>query len=279
MLRVERLCVNRAGKPIVTDLDMELEAGVITGLLGPNGAGKTTTIAALLGLIPSTAQRLELDGNDWRTETTLRRQNMGYVPQHVALYEGLSVQQNLEVWSGLYGLSGRSRDRAIDRSLELANLRDRSRERVKHLSGGMKRRLNLAIGLLNDPAIVICDEPTTGVDAQSRRAIYEALFQLRDAGKHLLYTTHYFQEVEDLCTEVVVLHNGRKVTSGPLELLLETPTGGESPVFTVQTEHSLEDLQRACASLGIPETAVSVKKQSMEALYDALISRSDEEGK
>ena len=121
MLRVERLCVNRAGKPIVTDRDMELEAGVITGLLGPNGAGKTTTIAALLGLIPSTAQRLELDGNDWRTETTLRRQNMGRCLNMLPCE--VSVQQNLEVWSGLYGLSGRSRDRAIDRSLELANLR------------------------------------------------------------------------------------------------------------------------------------------------------------
>ena len=133
----------------------------------------------------------------------------------------------------------------------------------------------MAIGLLNDPTIVICDEPTTGVDSQSRRAIYDALFQLRDAGKHVLYTTHYFQEVEDLCSEVVVLRKGQRVASGPLDTLLRSAASEGATEYTLRTDLPIESVRKACDALGIAHDSLAPVPPSLETVYEGWISDSN----
>jgi ABC-2 type transport system ATP-binding protein len=200
----------------VEGVTFSIEKGTCYGLLGPNGAGKTTTIGIIAGTTNADRGEVLLDGERVGVESLQVKRRIGYVPQELALYEDLSAQDNLRFFGSLYGMSGARLKSAIESSLELAGLQDRSRELVRSYSGGMKRRLNISAALLHEPDFVILDEPTVGVDPQSRNQIFDALIALLEKGKTILYTTHYMEEVERLCDRVAIVDHGSVIADGAL---------------------------------------------------------------
>jgi ABC-2 type transport system ATP-binding protein len=203
----------------VDGVSLSLEPGRILGLLGPNGAGKTTTVSMLSGLLIPDSGEVRVQDRPLRGDADPGKRLMGLVPQEIALYEELSARDNLSLFGSLYGLRGRSLEEAMASSLAFVGLSDKAKDKVKTYSGGMKRRLNLAAGLLHDPPILLLDEPTVGVDPQSRNAIFENLEALKARGKAILYTTHYMEEAERLCDHLVILDHGTVIAEGTLQEL------------------------------------------------------------
>ncbi len=231
----------------VDDVSLSLEPGQLLGLLGPNGAGKTTTVSMIAGLVTPDRGAVLIDGTRLSGDTDPKKRKIGLVPQDLALYDELSARANLRFFGALYSLAGKTLDTAIAAALELVGLADRERDLVKTFSGGMKRRLNLAAGLLHDPDVLLLDEPTVGVDPQSRNAIFDNLEELKRRGKALLYTTHYMEEVERLADRIVVMDNGRVIANDTLAgLHAQVPVlAGEraslESVFLTLTGRSLRD--------------------------------------
>ena len=194
--------------------------GEVLGLLGPNGAGKSTTISMLAGLTKPDFGSVKIDGIPLGTGADPAKRRLGLVTQEIALLEELPARKNLEFFGGLYGLSGRALKQRIAAALELTSLADRAGDAPKEFSGGMRRRLNIACALLHEPQILLLDEPTVGVDPQSRNAIFETIEWLAAAGRTLVYTTHYMEEVERLCDRVVIIDHGRVLADNTLAGLL-----------------------------------------------------------
>jgi ABC-2 type transport system ATP-binding protein len=197
----------------------EVREGEIFGLLGPNGAGKSTTIGCLSGLLRPTAGRVLILGHDIVTDGAAAKAHLGVVPQELAVYEELSARENLRYWGGAYGLGGASLARRVDEVLELVGLSDRASEPVKRYSGGMKRRLNFACGIVHRPRVLLLDEPTVGVDPQSRVRLLELVRAEARAGSAVLYTTHYMEEAQQLCDRIAIIDHGRIMAMGTLEEL------------------------------------------------------------
>jgi ABC-2 type transport system ATP-binding protein len=191
----------------VRDLNITVEKGTIFGILGPNGAGKTTTLSMLCGILLPTGGVIEAAG---MKRQEIRRQ-LGYVPQELALYERLTARDNLAFFGKLYGLGGRRLGRRIDALLDMTGLASRADEPVAGFSQGMKRRLNLAAGLVHEPTVILMDEPTVGIDPQSRNRIHDAIFTLRRRGATILYTTHYMEEATKLCDRIAIMDHGSVV--------------------------------------------------------------------
>src|SRR5207302_517338 len=217
----------------------------LVGLLGPNGAGKTTTVSMIAGLLTPDAGEVLIGGKRLAGDTDPAKRKVGLVPQDLALYDELSARDNLRFFGALYGLRGAALERAIGAAIDLVGLGDRLRDRVKTFSGGMKRRLNLAAGLLHDPDILLLDEPTVGVDPQSRNAIFDNLEELKRRGKAILYTTHYMEEVERLADHIVIIDNGKVVADDTLSGLYAGAAAGGArsleSVFLTLTGRSLRD--------------------------------------
>ena len=213
----------------VAAIDLEVARGELLGLLGPNGAGKTTTIAMACGVLTPSRGRIEIAGVDLRTSPRAARAKLGYVPQELALYGELSALQNLRYFGALYGLRRATLDQRIAWALDLVSLADRARDRVKEFSGGMQRRLNLAASLLHRPELLILDEPTAGVDPQSRAHLFETLRALHAEGMAIVYTTHHLEEVELLCQRVAILDHGALIAVGAPGDLARTHAGGPGP--------------------------------------------------
>ena len=224
----------------VDDVSLTLRGGELLGLVGPNGAGKTTTLAMIAGLVAPDAGTVAIDGRPHRGETDPGKRRFALVPQDLALYDELSARDNLRFFGALYDLAGKTLATAIARSLETVALADRAGDKVMEFSGGMKRRLNLAAGLLHDPDILLLDEPTVGVDPQSRNAIFANLEELKARGKAILYTTHYMEEVERLADRVVVIDHGRVIAENTLQGLTAAGETLEN-VFLTLTGRSLRD--------------------------------------
>ncbi len=203
----------------VAGLDLEIPQGSLYGLLGPNGAGKTTAISCIAGLRRADEGRIQVGDVDVGAHPERVKEEVGLVPQSIALYGELSVLDNLRVFAGLFGL-GRARSRSrIEWALGVAQLEEKRDARVDTLSGGMQRRLNLVTSLLHDPPTIICDEPTTGVDPQSRNHLFETIRELHAAGRTIVYTSHYMEEVEALCERVAIMDEGRVLREDSLEAL------------------------------------------------------------
>jgi ABC-2 type transport system ATP-binding protein len=198
----------------VDGVSFSVGRGEIFSLLGPNGAGKTTTISMLAGLLRPDSGDATLLGNSVTKQSARARAALGVVPQDVALYMDLSARENLSFWGKMYGLRGKALSRRIDEVLEVIGLADRQKGRVGSFSGGMKRRVNIGVALLHKPPIVIMDEPTVGIDPQSRRHILDAVKELRGRGMTVLYTTHYMEEAEELSDRVAVMDKGRIIACG-----------------------------------------------------------------
>ena len=211
----------------VNDVSFQIEAGEIFGLLGPNGAGKSTTIAMLSGLYPPTRGSVTVGGFDVAREPMQVKRIIGVAPQELALYPTLSARDNLAFFGALYGLSGRTLQERINAVLEIVAMSERARDPVQSFSGGMKRRINLAIALINQPQLLILDEPTVGVDPQSRNHIFESVQRLnREQGMSILYTTHYMEEAERLCQRIAIIDRGQIIAQDTPRHLIEQSGGG-----------------------------------------------------
>jgi ABC-2 type transport system ATP-binding protein len=216
MLEVENLR-KVYGKVVAVDsVSLRAGAGETVGLLGPNGAGKTTSVSMIAGLVRPDSGSVRIDGVPLAGDADPKKRRIGLVPQDLALFDELTALANLRLFAALYELEGTAARKAIAEALELVGLADRASDRVKNYSGGMKRRLNLAAALLHDPQILLLDEPTVGVDPQSRNAIFENLEVLKRRDKTLIYTTHYMEEAERLCDRVVIIDHGKIVANDTL---------------------------------------------------------------
>jgi ABC-2 type transport system ATP-binding protein len=217
MLEVKALS-KRYGSVLAADaVTFSVEPGRTLGLLGPNGAGKTTTVSMIAGLLSPDGGEVLIDGRRHGGDTDPVKRTIGLVTQELALLEELSALDNLLFFAALYDLEPAAARRAAKEGLELVGLTDRARDKVRTYSGGMKRRLNLAAALLHDPQVVLLDEPTVGVDPQSRNAIFDNLETLKRRGKTLVYTTHYMEEAERLCDRIVIMDRGRVVADDTLQ--------------------------------------------------------------
>lgn len=208
-------------------VDLTVPAGAVFGLLGPNGAGKTTLLNLLFGLTPACAGEIRVGGRELRRYLGAFRAEMGYVPQDLAFYPSLSGRRNLEIFAGVLGLRGARRRARVAACIELTGLERYAGRRSEDYSGGLKRRLNLAIGLLNEPRILCLDEPTVGIDPQSRAFLLEQFQALNRGGVTLIYSSHYMDEVQQICSHVAILDGGRVLVSGPLAALLH---GGDQVI-------------------------------------------------
>lgn len=207
--------VKRYGdKTVVDDVGFHIDEGEAYGLLGPNGAGKTTTISMLVGLLRPDSGTVRVGGIDVAEDPVPAKRLIGYVPQEIALYPELSARENLRYFGRLYGIPRRELAKRMDEVLEMVGLSDRGDDKVQDYSGGMKRRTNIATALLHQPRLLILDEPTVGVDPQSRVAILDNVERLVADGMSLLYTSHYMEEVERVCTRVGIIDRGKIVADG-----------------------------------------------------------------
>ncbi|OQY20178.1 MAG: ABC transporter [Desulfobacteraceae bacterium 4572_35.1] len=207
--------------PAVDGLDLCLKKGDLLGLLGPNGAGKTTTISMLSTMLRPDAGSVEIAGVDALKNPRLVRPLIGFVPQELALYPSLTLRENLQFWGRLYGLRGQLLSQRLNECVQLVALSDCLDNRVDTFSGGMKRRANLAAGIIHKPQLLFLDEPTVGIDPQSRHNIIDKLYELNCNGMTMVYTSHYMEEVERLCSGVVIVDAGKIVCSGSAQQLLE----------------------------------------------------------
>jgi len=190
--------------------------GTVFGLLGPNGAGKSTTISCLSGLLKPTAGSITMGGFDIASEAVKAKATLGIVPQELAIYEDLSAKDNLAYWGAAYGLKGAGLKQRVDHILNRIGLTDRANDLPKEYSGGMKRRLNFGCGLVHEPKILLLDEPTVGVDPQSRERLFDLVKEEKAKGTCVLYTTHYMEEAEKLCDELAIIDHGKIIAAGTL---------------------------------------------------------------
>ena len=219
----------------LNDVSLDIASGEFFGLLGPNGAGKSTLMSLIAGLRAADTGTLTLDGEPLTAANAASRTSLGLVPQHVALYPELNADENLRIFGALYGLHGSELRTRIDAALEAVQLADRRRDPVKNFSGGMQRRLNLVAALLHRPKLLLCDEPTVGVDPQSRNAIFEYLERLNREGLTIIYSTHYMEEATRLCSRIGIIDHGKILALGTLDELLTCLPFEEEIRFSAST--------------------------------------------
>ena len=219
----------------VQGVSFHIAAGEIYSLLGPNGAGKTTTIGLLTTLLRPDEGDATIAGYSVTRQPHKVREIIGVVPQEIALYDDLSARENLRFWGRMVGLRGADLAKRTDEALELAELRDRAKDKVATFSGGMKRRLNIAVGLLHRPRLLFLDEPTVGIDPQSRRRILDTVKELNRGGLTVLYTTHYMEEAQELSHRIGIIDQGQLIAEGTLDELITQTGVGERIVLTLET--------------------------------------------
>jgi ABC-2 type transport system ATP-binding protein len=252
------------GLVAVDDVSFTAEPGGIFGLLGPNGAGKSTTIGCISGLLSPTAGRVHVQGHDVAREPRAAKSRMGIVPQEIALYEDLPAEENLRFWGEAYGLRGSKLADRVRVVLETVGLLDRGGDRVETFSGGMKRRLNFGCGIVHEPEVLLLDEPTVGVDPQSRVRLLDLVREQATAGVCVLYTTHYMEEAETLCDRLAILDRGTIIAEGTMEELrgsmgerdLVRLSGTFDPDAVLEAGRSMADVEIVAA--GSDQVALAV---------------------
>lgn len=246
LIRVDDLKKSYGQNVAVDGISFQAGKGEIFGLLGPNGAGKTTTISIISGLLEATSGTVTVDGQVMSPTASTVKKSMGVVPQETALYEELTARENLRFWGGLYDMSGSRLKKRVGEVLALIGLSDRADDAVKTYSGGMKRRLNLGLGLVHEPQLLLLDEPTVGVDPQARLSILEVIRQAAQRGTTVLYTTHYMQEAEELCHRLAILDHGKILAEGTVDELKRMV--GEGEVVTMTGNFTAEQMHQALES-------------------------------
>lgn len=248
MIEVEDLRKQYGDFTAVAGVNFTAEPGKIFGLLGPNGAGKSTTIGCISGLHRPTAGRVRLLGHDVVSQPVEARRQLGVVPQELALYEDLSARHNLRYWGSMYGHRGRELEGRVEEVLSHIGLLDRADEPTSNFSGGMKRRLNFGCGMVHQPRVLLLDEPTVGVDPQSRERLLGLVREEAAAGTCVLYTTHYMEEAESLCDMIAVIDHGKVIAQGTLEELREIL--GERDLLRLTGSFDEEKVRRAILGQG-----------------------------
>jgi ABC-2 type transport system ATP-binding protein len=292
--------VKRFGKVTAVDgVSLELRSGECLGLLGPNGAGKSTLIRSIVGRVIPSEGSVAVYGNP--ASSSAARTILGWVPQDLALYPRLTCKENLAAFGRYHGLAGKELTQSITWCLEWAALADRAGDLVKNLSGGMKRRLNMAAGIIHRPKIVLMDEPTVGVDPQSRNRIFEMIEALRAEGSSLIYTTHYMEEAQRLCDRVAIIDHGRIIATGTSDELVQNAFASRSHVlakftgpasaisawvereggrlvdstaeFTIENSTQIAGLLESAAKAGLTLEDVSLRRPNLESVFLHLTGR------
>ena len=295
MLALDHITKRYGSITALNDVSLAIKPGEFFGLLGPNGAGKSTLMSLVAGLRPPDSGEILLNGHPLSDSDPSTRAALGLVPQSVALYTDLSADQNLRIFGELYGLRGKLLKERIDEVLEAVQLVDRRHDQVKTFSGGMQRRLNLVAALLHRPKLLLCDEPTVGVDPQSRNAIFDFLEKRAREGLTVIYSTHYMEEAARLCSRIAIIDHGKIIALGTLEELLtklpfeeeirfpvsEKTTAlaaqlslqGESSVvdgihrFRPFVDYKLSKFYGLTESLGLPPRLFTSQRPTLEALF------------
>ena len=279
VITVESLSKHYDGFTAVEDVSFEIKRGEIFGLLGPNGAGKSTIISILCCLLEPTSGRVIIDGYDVEKNTTEIKKIIGVVPQEISLYYTLTARENLEFYAKIYGLSGKAMKDRIDELLEMVGLTARADDRLEGYSGGMKRRINIAVALLHNPRILFLDEPSTGVDPQSRKRIYDTIRDLNRQGMTVLLTTHQMEDAEKLCHRIAIVDKGKLIALDTLEGLLkmvgETDivhiTAKEIPQEAVDVIQRIDNVQKVSLDEGNMTIQLVHGRELLAGIIDTLI--------
>ncbi|NDR58669.1 ABC transporter ATP-binding protein [Aliiruegeria sabulilitoris] len=252
MITIRELRKDYGAFTAVQDISLETQAGEVFGLLGPNGAGKSTTIGCLSGLITPSSGEIMVAGHNLATAPRDAKRSLGVVPQDLAIYEDLPAAENLRYWGAAYGLRGVGlRDRVAE-VLDVIGLADRAGDKPREFSGGMKRRLNFGCGIVHAPQVLLLDEPTVGVDPQSRERLFDMVRAQTARGATVLYTTHHMEEAETLCDRIAIVDKGRKIAEGTLEELRTEV--GERDVITLSGRFDQEAVEVALSEIGQADT-------------------------
>ena len=268
----------------VKGISFDIQQGEIFSLLGPNGAGKTTTISMLSTLYTPTSGDAVIGGHSITKDPMAVKRIIGVVPQEIALYEDLTAKENLIFWGEMYGLSGKSLSSRVDEVLEQIGLTDKAKNRVKTYSGGMKRRVNIGVGLLHKPRLLFMDEPTVGIDPQSRRAILDTVKDLNKQGMTVLYTTHYMEEAQELSDRVGIIDHGELIALGTQKELTQQVGQAETLILHIgESDDSLALAKSLVSVKGVIEAsigdhAVSVITPEAEDVLAAVVTKANERG-
>lgn len=296
MIDVKNITKSYGDIHAVKGISFAIKQGECYGLLGPNGAGKSTTINMLSTLFPPDSGEIILDGLDTRKSAKSVKRVLGVVPQEIALYENLTAWENMVFWGAVYGVKGTSLHNRAEDLLKWVGLEDRKKEKIKGYSGGMKRRVNLACSLLHSPKILLLDEPTVGVDPQSRNLIFELIQQLNREGMTIIYTTHYMEEAEKLCNRIGIIDTGKIIAQGALDELkqqagindvvviecaqtpdekllaerLKAPVSVSGNTANVIASDARKDLTRyvvSCSEAGYEINRIDIQKANLETIF------------
>jgi ABC-2 type transport system ATP-binding protein len=289
MTEAERLLVcsdlhkSYGDRAAVDGVSFDIARGETYGLLGPNGAGKTTTISMVCGLMDRNAGDITVAGLPMDVNATDAKAHIGYVPQDLAIYPDLSARENLRFFGRLQKLRGKELDTRVDAVLELGGLTDRADDRTSEYSGGMKRRLNIGIGLLHEPHLLVLDEPTVGVDPQSRNAILEAVDELGKGGMSILYTTHYMEEAERLCDRIGIIDEGVILAEGTRRELVAIVGQKDRVTLTAKGEvhaaaEALDALERTDEVTTIDGGGIEIVAEDARTLLPLIISTTADAG-
>lgn len=289
----------------LSNVSLSIKEGELYGLLGPNGAGKTTTISILSSLLNPDGGEVLYQGKSLSKNASDCKKIIGVVPQEIALYEDLTAVENLKFWGTLYGINGKKLQSKTDELLDFLGLADRKNHKIKTYSGGMKRRINIAAALLHDPKIVFMDEPTVGIDPQSRNLIFEVIEELHSRGLTMIYTTHYMEEAERLCDRIGIIDEGRIITEGSLDELKKASSvkeeiqvnfsnpqktdlasmsnhfngqlsiqANEMTLSTSKTNTDLPELIQMCTIANLQLEKLDVRSLSLESIFLELTGKS-----
>jgi len=247
MIKISNLNKKYGKHEVLKDINLELKGGSIFGLLGPNGAGKTTLISTLVGLNSCDSGKIIVDNKNIKDELAYIQSISSLIPQNLAFYPSLTTKENLEFFGGMLGLHGNSLKSRIEYVINITKLNDVYNQEAKTYSGGLKRRLNIAIGLISDPKIIYFDEPTVGIDPQSRNFILESIKEMKEENRLIVYTSHYMQEVEFLCDEIAIIDRGEIIRQGDLNSLLiefKATIKTADKVFEIEIDKLSQELER-----------------------------------
>jgi ABC-2 type transport system ATP-binding protein len=285
LLTVEHLVKQYGDFTAVDNVSFKASKGAVFGLLGPNGAGKSTTINCISGLMPPTSGHISIAGADVVKDGKRAKRSLGIVPQELALYEDLPAIGNLRYWGKAYGLRGSELDDRVREVLDHVGLADRAKDLPKTFSGGMKRRLNFGCGIVHRPTVLLLDEPTVGVDPQSRQRLFEMVEAERDAGACVLYTTHYMEEAERLCDSLAIIDHGKLIAQGTvaelksqlsardvLQLNGEFPATETAQLIETLSSGGMHDLELISQEEGVLTLTLSSASQHLPQIFAAITS-------
>jgi ABC-2 type transport system ATP-binding protein len=284
ILEVQNLVKQYGDFTAVKGISFDIQEGEIFSLLGPNGAGKTTTISMLSTLYMPTSGDAMIGGHSVTKNPMAVKQVIGVVPQELALYEDLTARENLIFWGQMYGLSGKPLSSRVDEVLEQVGLTDKAKNRVRTYSGGMKRRVNIGVGLLHKPRLLFMDEPTVGIDPQSRRAILDTVRDLNQQGMTVLYTTHYMEEAQELSDRVAIIDHGELIALGTQKELTQQVGHTETLILHIAESDDPEALANSLKDLhdvleaNVTDHEVSIITPDAEDILASVVSKANERG-